>query len=312
MDRLATRKAIAFARALFRETGADATVVSRLHPIIQADEAASSAAKLVDGSSALGITDEGTLALRQLANAYASLYDLQIETKTAFQKLDQALSEVKGGMARDLREASVVTPDQLETSRQFWPAYMNTLCHVIACLYGTEPLRELRNVAVAGTTDISELQDATDSLLSHSSNLEELGCWTISREVGRRTSYLTGMVRFVFDWQPIDLDTLVKLYGLKPLSFGLAGANNSRDTIVLAGRGYVVGTEPLDSLKLRDAGVHTSLPLEALSARGLGLVNPTDPRPALRRYFNDNAYCLHPEALADALDHLAQMRGGAL
>lgn len=312
MDCLTTRRAIAFARALLRETGADATQVSRLHSIIQADEAAISAARLVDGCSALGVTTEGTLALRQLATAYAGLYDLRIDTRAAFQRLDLALSEVKEGMTQGLQEASVVTPDQLETGRQFWPAYINTLCYVIACLYGTEPLRELRNVAVAGTADISELQSAADSLLSHSSSLEELGCWTISREVGRRTPYLTGMTRFVFDWQPIDLDTLTKLYDLRPLSFGLASANKSRETIVLAGRGYVVGTGPSDSLKLRDAGVHTSLPLEALSARGIGPVNPTDPRPSLRRYFNDNAYCLHPEAVANALDHLAQMRGGAL
>jgi len=312
MNCLTTRRAIAFVRALLREMGADAISFESLRAFIQTDEVAAAAAKLVDGCSVLGVTPEGSYALNRLANAYAGLYDLQKETQVAFHQLDDAFSEVREKMGRGSEEASVIALSQLEVNRSFWLAYIHALCYVVACLYGTAPLSDLRSIAIAGIASLDELRRAARELLTCASNLKELGCWTISRETGRWTPYLVGKTRFVFDWQSVDLETLVRLNDLEPLAFGIAGAKNRLGTVVLAGCGYVVGTKMTDSLKLRDHGVHVSLPIEALTARGVSLVNPADPRPALERYFRDDAYCLHPEQLADALDYLSQMREGAL
>lgn len=306
MNRLDTRRAIAFVRALSREMGADAAYISKLRSIIQTDGAVIAAETLLDGRSALGVTPEGTDALRRLADAYAVLYDMKVDTQTAFCQLDRALAEVH----KDMERGAVVTPKQLESDRIFWPAYLQALCSVVACLYGTGPLRDLRNIAVAGAADLNELKQAARELLNRTADFEELGCWTISREVGRRTRYFTGAARVVFDWEPTEYTTLVERNDLRPLTFGLAGAKNRRGIVVLAGRGYVVGTKLLDGIKLRSPDVHHTLPVDAFSANGLGSVDQTDPIPALQRYFQDDAFCLHPEQLADALDHLVQMRRG--
>ena len=102
---------------------------------------------------------------------------------------------------------------------------------------------------------------------------------------------------------PATLDALDTANELRRVSPFLSVARSRGTGVVIAGRGNVVGTAPLDSILLRNAGVVTTLAPAALVGRPFDLANPVG---SLVDALGGTAFCLSPEQLARALDRRAR------
>jgi hypothetical protein len=110
---------------------------------------------------------------------------------------------------------------------------------------------------------------------------------------------------YEFLWLDKNLDELVHLAGMIEIAPGLYRSASAADNwqAMLAGVGYLVGVPPLDAWRLTAAGVHQDLPVWAFNDVAF---SPYDPLAMLKEYFHDDAFCVHPEDFALALERQAR------
>ena len=77
---------------------------------------------------------------------------------------------------------------------------------------------------------------------------------------------------------------------------------------MIVGQGYIVGASFNNSYKLKDEKAHGSLPCYAFEEEGFDVADPIG---SISRFFaGDDAFCIHPEELAKAMDR--EERGRAV
>lgn len=304
-----TRRALAFLRALCRHTGGDGgACVKHAAQLMSEDSAVERAGALLADGGLWALTRRGSDDLARLEEAYAGVLDFSVPAARAFCELDAALAVVDGSCASghavvggESGTLDLMTGGDRAVLERLERDYLSAVCYVVATLYGTTPLGALTGVSVSSVEDLEHVNAVADGILDAVASSSELGCWIISRcqEGG---TVLPPSRGYVFDWAPTSLSSLDRAHGLRRVAPFLSAARDSSSRVVLAGKGNVVGTDPLDSVRLRDAGVLTALAPSALVGADVSLI---DPLRSLRTALGGDAFCIAPAELALALDRRA-------
>lgn len=305
------RRAIAFVRALVRRVPLDRSSVERAQVLVGADASVARASELLAPGRLWALTATGEGQLARLRTAYGEALDFSCPAARAFSDLDRALAEVDASLEHSLlalegegdEPADLVTGDGRDVSARLALEHLSALCHVVAVLYGVGALAPLAGIRLREGEGAAELESVATRLAERAAGADPLGCWTIMR-------YLEGGVvmpavaGFVLDWSPLPLDALDRAHDLRRVAPTLSVARRRGALVVMAGQGNVVGTDPLDSVKLRGAGVVSSLSPSALVGRPFDLARPVA---SLRVALGGDAFCLPPEELARALDRRSHL-----
>ena len=303
------RRALAFMRSLAHHVPQERALVERALAQVGEDASVARAAELLRPGALWAQTSRGEAALARLRTAYHEALDFSRPAARAFAELDGALAEVDELLARPRPAtagpggvADLMTGERHGATSRLEGDYLSALCYVVACLYGTSALAPLAGVSLGTSEGAAAARAAADGIAGHVAGVPELGCWTITR-------YLEGGVvlpvseGFALDWSPATLDALDTANDLRRVSPFLSVTRSRGTGVVIAGRGNVVGTAPLDSILLRNAGVVTTLAPAALVGRPFDLANPVG---SLVDALGGTAFCLSPEQLARALDRRAR------
>lgn len=294
-----------------RHAPADRSGVERAVRLVGTDPSVARAAELLEPGRLWALTARGESELARLRTAYGEALDFSAPAAPSFASLDAALRDVDASLARSERalageadaEADLVTGAGRDVSAQLEVEHLSALCYLIAALYGTGALAPLAGVRLRSGEGAAELRDVATRLAGRAAEHPELGCWTITRYLEGGVT-LPSAAGFVLDWSPSTLDALDAANGLRRVAPTLSVAKDRGAHVVLAGRGNVVGTDPLDSIKLRSDGVVSSLAVGALVGRPFDLAHPIA---SLRAALGGDAFCLPPEQLARALDRRAHL-----
>lgn len=312
MDELRRRRSLAFVRALARHAGSSPACVERAVALVGEDPAAAAAADLLEPGRTWALTRRGAHALERLRSAYAAVLGVSRPAADAFADLDAALAEARSLLSSSERsvDAGGGSPVDL-VSREGRDAlallvrdYVSALCHLVACLYGTEALAPLVGVDAGAPVGTDAVLAAADRVVEGVSGRPALGCWTIERYRDGGL-VLPASHAYVLDWSGETLDAVERANQLVRAAPLLCVSRAPGARVVLAGRGNVVGTAALSSSRLRDGGEVTDLAPTALVGRPFDL---TDPVGSLRDALGGDAFCLPPEQLALALDRAAHER----
>lgn len=305
------RRALAFVRALARRVPLDRSSVERVQALVGADASVARAAALLAPGSLWALTASGEDQLARLRTAYGEALDFSCPAARAFSDLDSALADVDASLWRSSRiltgeddgPVDLVTGDGRDVSARLALEHLSALCYVVAVLYGVGALAPLAGIRLREGEGAAELEAVSALIAKHAAATEPLGCWTIAR-------YLEGGVvmpaaaGFVLDWSPLPLDALDRAHDLRRVAPTLSVACERGALVVMAGQGNVVGTDPLDSVKLRGMGVVSSLSPSALVGRPFDLARPVA---SLRAALGGDAFCLPPEELTRALDRRSHL-----
>lgn len=314
------RRRVAFVRSLERHALGDEEYLAFAERYISDDPQVARAAAMLNGVSVWAMTGAGERCLNAVKQAYTSMYDARVPIASAYRHLDESLEEAD----RLLREAHKLaeshlneTPDLMSAElrnavSQFMPEYLSALCYHVACHWGVQHLRTLANTSLNTTEDYLNAERSALRLINEVERLDAMPCWTIERSVETASQWMPHATGLLFKWSDVPLRSTVDANGMQLIAPCLAVATEPGANLVLCGDGNVVGTTPSDSLKLRAQGVHTTLPIDALSAP-LGM-RPDILRPleTLRAYYRDDAFCISPEDVASAFDRWMRVRGQGL
>lgn len=312
-ERRDTRRALAFARALCRSAAAEPTCVSHVMALMEEDDSVARAKGLLADGGLWALTRRGEDDLERLELAYRDALDFSVPAAGAFAELDAALEAVQSscassrdGSAAPAGSADLMTAGDRRVLEALERDFISAVCYVVATLYGPAPLDALVGLSVSSAEDARRAEAVVDAILEGVAATEELGCWTITccQEGG---SALPATRGYVFDWSSASLGALDRTHGLRRVAPFLSAGRASGSGVVLAGKGNVVGTDPLDSVRLRDAGVVTTLAPSALVGGEFDLADPVG---SLRAALGGDAFCLAPDDLAHALDRRSHALGG--
>lgn len=305
------RRALAFVRALARRAPLDRSSVERAQALVGTDASVARAAALLTPGRLWALTAAGEGQLTRLRTAYGEALDFSCPALRAFSDLDSALADVDASLERSSRiltgegdgPADLVTGDGQDVSARLALEHLSVLCYVVAALYGVGVLAPLAGIRLREGEGAAELEAVAARLAERAAATDPLGCWTIMRypEGGVVMPAAEG---FVLDWFPLPLDALDSAHDLRRVAPTLSVARGRGALVVMAGQGNVVGTDPLDSVKLRGAGVASSLSPSALVGRPFDLARPVA---SLRAALGGDAFCLPPEELARALDRRSHL-----
>ena len=276
---------------------------------------------LVGATGLRPFSHDGDLAFKKAESALSSALDFSVPYKAALTAVEAAteeLCDLEASSRRSLQDIEAPMPDVLsaedaEAYARFQRTRLSTLCYFTAMLYGADKLAPIRDVSLGS----GNAQRALESCLTAISRLKAslasarpLGAWRIDQSVPVGCEYFPAASGFVF--RPLTnmpYEDLVRGARLREISPGFA-TGHINGYRCYAGLGYLVGTRPERSEGLREPNVHTKLPLNAF---GFVRENYDDPLAMMRVFFGDDAYCINPEHLAEALTRHARCvsAGGA-
>lgn len=268
---------------------------------------AEQAAILLEQGNYRALSSTGKEAMRELQKAFERLLTFAYPTQKALKELDDAL-----GYAVSLVEASENTlyeswdmlPDILgakdcESFLSFHTELLHALSHLTAVNFGSELLAPLRDIELdALDSSYENLLVARKELALNVRGKAALGSWAVS-QTGLGDGFFDNARGYVFSLMKVDVGDHVK-QGLYRRAASNVYVSEGSSNEVVVGKGYLVGTDYRESYKLRDENVHAALPQHAFELTGFDIA---DPLGSVRAYFeNDDAFCIHPEQLAIAMD----------
>lgn len=299
--------ALALIRSLGRVSARVPEYASFARRVCQSVPCAQRASALLGENGCTPLSIRGRDALESLSRAYDAFLTLSTPTKDSLRGLNDAVEHVEELLGVSAEGMLVNWNSQPDLLRQkdaegflaFHSELVLALCFTAASHFGLEPLFALRGLRLGDAeTSFENLAAAREGLLAAVTDLYALGSWVIDR-TQKGDGFFEESSGYCFSMLSEDVSEIVSGGDYRRISSTLfVGEPGSRHAIV--GAGYIIGTGYKESFKLRDERAHGRLPRHAFDADRFDFM---DPLGSIARCFaGDNAFCIHPEDLALALD----------
>lgn len=265
------------------------------------------ASVLLDWRNYRPISLIGKEAIGELQKAYEHLLTFAYPTHRALRELNDAVryaASLVDASEQALYERWDALPDILGAQEcdgflAFHTELLQAVSHTVAMNFGTEPLAPLRRIELDTVESSYEaLYVAQKSLIAEVNGRSALGSWAIVR-TERGDGFFDGIRGYIFTMIGSAVGDYLKGRLYKKMASNVYVAEDASSEVIV-GWGYLLGTDFRTSFKLRDDRVHTTLPLHAFERTRFDV---DDPLGSVREFFEgDDAFCIHPEQLALAMD----------